>query len=359
VPHTPPMRRPLLLALSLLALTACNNAPSQSAPLAPRPALVVTAGDIAQPGPAYIAEVRAVSRAELAFAVSGRVARLHADVGNAVRAGQLLAELDTTPLRAQLQAASSEETAARVRWQEVRQRHSRIHAAQLGQAISAGEMDAVKAELAAAAAALDAASAQRSQAEWALAQASLRAPVDGVIGSRQLAVGQSASPGANVFSIEGSGRELALWLPASVKLAIGQRVALQHEQALHNGKVLRIAATLGAGGQRQVFISAPAQAQPGDTWQVLLGRDSDAGINIPLRALLPGNTTVQNHVLRLGEDGRTVEKVTVITGEVQDDRIQIIKGLKAEDMVVVAGANAIAPGTRVTPVLLRDGGSHE
>ena len=359
MPHTPPMRRPLLLALSLLALTACNNAPSQSAPLAPRPALVVTAGDIAQPGPAYIAEVRAVSRAELAFAVSGRVARLHADVGNAVRAGQLLAELDTTPLRAQLQAASSDETAARVRWQEVRQRHSRIHAAQLGQAISAGEMDAVKAELAAAAAALDAASAQRSQAEWALAQASLRAPVDGVIGSRQLAVGQSAGPGANVFTIEGSGRELSLWLPANIQLAAGQRLTLQHERQLYSGKVLRVAPTLGAGGQHQVFISAPAEAQPGDTWQVMVGRNPGHGISIPLRAVLPGHTGQPSHVLRLADDGNTVEKVAVMTGNVQDDRIQIVSGLKAGDAVVVAGAAAITPGTRVKPVLLRDGGSHE
>jgi len=228
VPHTFPLRPPLWLALSLLGLTACNNAPSQQTPPAPRPALVITAGSMTQQGQAYIAEVRAISRAELAFAVSGRVIRLHADVGDSVRAGQLLAELDTTPLRAQLLAAGSDEAAARVRWQEVHQRHARIQAAQQGQAISAGEMEAVKAELDAAAATLAAASAQRSQAEWALAQASLRAPVDGVIGSRQLAVGQSAGPGASVFSIEGSGRELALWLPANVKLATGQSVALQH-----------------------------------------------------------------------------------------------------------------------------------
>lgn len=356
MPHTFPLRPPLWLALSLLGLTACNNAPSQQTPPAPRPALVITAGSMTQQGQAYIAEVRAISRAELAFAVSGRVTRLHADVGDSVRAGQLLAELDTTPLRAQLLAAGSDEAAARVRWQEVHQRHARIQAAQQGQAISAGEMEAVKAELDAAAATLAAASAQRSQAEWALAQASLRAPVDGVIGSRQLAVGQSAGPGASVFSIEGSGRELALWLPANVKLATGQSVALQHEQALHNGKVLRVAATLGAGGQRQVFISAPTQAQPGDTWQVLLGRGSATGISIPLRALLPGQNAHHGHVLRLAADGHTVEKVAVVTEGVQDDRVRIASGLNAGDSVVVAGAAAITPGTRVTPVLLRDGG---
>lgn len=359
MPHTVNVRPPLLLALSILGLTACNQAASQPSQAAPRPALVVHAGGIAQHGPAYIAEVRAVSRAELAFAVSGRVVSLHADVGDSVRPGQVLAELDSTLLRAQLHAARSDEAAARVRWQEVTQRHARIQAAQQGQAISAGEMEAVKAELDAATAALGAASAQRSQADWALAEASLRAPVDGVVGSRQLAVGQSAGPGTSVFTIEGRGRELALWLPARIKLTVGQHVTLQHDGRQYEGSVLRVAATLGAGGQRQVFISAPAQAQAGDTWQVMLGHDASEGISIPLRALQPGPNVQQGHVLRLSADGHTVEKVAVVAGDVQDDRIRILSGLKAGDSVVVAGAAAIAPGTRVTPVVLPDGGSHE
>jgi len=359
VPPSLPQRLPLCLALSLLGLTACNQAPVPPAQVSPRPALVVSASGTAQQGQVFIAEVRAVSRAELAFAVSGRVVSLHADVGDAVRAGQLLAELDTTPLQAQLQAASSDEAAARVRWQEVKQRHARIQAAQQGQAISAGEMDAVKAELDAAAASLGAAAAQRSQAAWALSQAALRAPVDGVIGSRQLAVGQSAGPGATVLTVEGSGRELSLWLPARIPLSAGQSLSLQHEGRQYGGKVLRIAATLGAGGQRQVFLSAPPQAQPGDTWQVMLGSHAADGISIPLRALLPGHAKGQGHVLRLAADGRTVEKVAVVAGEVQDDRIRIVSGLKQGDTIVVAGAAGIAPGSRVTPVPLQNGGSHE
>lgn len=359
MPHASFVYRPLLLALSLLGLTACGDAPAPRAAPAPRPALVTLASPQAQDGARYIAEVRAVSRAELAFAVSGQVTRLHADVGDSVRAGQLLAELDTTPLRAQLLAAGSDEAAARARWQEVKQRHARIQAARQGQAISVGEMDAIKAELDSAAATLAAATAQRSQAEWALAQASLRAPVDGVIGSRQLAIGQSVGPGASVLTVEGSGRELVLWLPASIKLAVGQRLGLQHGQQHYDGKVLRVAATLGAGGQRQVFISAPPQAQAGDTWAVQLAGTAAAPAEIPLRAVLPSQDARHAFVLRLAADGQTVEKVAVELGEVRDERVTIRQGLSSQDRVVVAGAAAITPGTRVTPVLLRDGGNHE
>lgn len=351
--------RALLLTLSILSLTACNQSSSQPSQAPPRPALVVQAGGTVQQGPAYIAEVRAMPRAELAFAVPGRVARLHADVGDTVRAGQILAELDATPLRAQLEAASNEEAAARARLQEVRQRHARLLAAQQGQAIGAGEMDAVKAELDAAGAALGAASSQRAQAEWALAQASLRASIDGVVSSRQLTIGQSAGPGASAFTIEGKGRELALWLPAHIRWMAGQRVTLRHEGQSHEATVLRVSATLGAGGQRQVFISAPAHAQVGDTWQVMVGDQADNGIRIPLRALLPDRNAQQGYVLRLAADGHTVEKVAVVVGELQSDHVRILSGLKPDDLVVIAGAAAINPGTRVTPVLMGEGRERE
>jgi hypothetical protein len=72
------------------------------------------------------------------------------------------------------------------------------------------------------------------------------------------------------------------------------------------------------------------------------------------RAVAGQNGSVA-HVLRLAADGHTVEKVAVVSGEVLDDRIRIVSGLKAGDSVVVAGAAAIVPGTRVTPMQLREG----
>lgn len=359
--HTHPEHRPVaatyLLCLTLIGLAACNNTPpAAQQPTPPRPALVIPASSHGQAAPGFIAEVRAVTRAELSFAVSGRVASLHANVGDSVRAGQLLATLDSTPLRAQQQAGASDEQAARARLQEIRQRHARTLAAQQAQAISAGELEALQAELSAAEAALQAASAQRQQADWALNQASLRAPVDGVIGSRQVTLGQAATPGAAAFSIEGSGRELAVWLPASSRISVGQTLTLQHDGQLHSGQVLRVGGTLAAGGQRQVFINAPALAAPGDTWQVQLPTRDKAVAEVPLRALLPGQSASTAHVLRLAQDGKTVEKVAVQLGEVQDDRVAIRAGLQASDLIIVAGAAGITPGSRVQAIAYRDGG---
>ncbi|WP_160309914.1 efflux RND transporter periplasmic adaptor subunit [Chromobacterium subtsugae] len=352
--HRPVAR--LWVSCVTLVMSACNDTPSPvSQQDAARPALVVTVASSASQTGGYIAEVRAVSRAELAFAVSGRVSSLQANVGDAVRAGQLLATLDNTTLRAQQLAADSEQQAASAKLQEVRQRLARTEAARQAQAISAGELDALRAELQTATTSLITAKAQQQQANWALQQASLRAPVDGVIGGRALALGQAVSPGSPAFTIEGAGRELALWLPAGIELSVGQSLSVLYEGQRHTGKVLRIAAALGAGGQRQVFISAPSDAQPGDTWQVQIPSQSSSGAVIPLRALLPSTDARHGYVLRLAGDGKTVEKVAVQLGVPHDDSVSVASGLKAGDRIIVAGGAAIAPGSRITPVQPHEG----
>ncbi|MCD0494057.1 efflux RND transporter periplasmic adaptor subunit [Chromobacterium violaceum] len=352
--HRPVAR--LWMSCAALVMAGCNDTPAPVGQQdAARPALVVKVASSASRTGGYIAEVRAVSRAELAFAVSGRVSSLQANVGDPVRAGQLLATLDNTTLRAQQSAADGEQQAASAKLQEVRQRLARTEAARQAQAISAGELDALHAELQTATTALITAKAQQQQANWALQQASLRAPVDGVIGSRALALGQAVSPGSPAFTIEGAGRELALWLPAGIELSVGQSLSLLHEGQRHAGKVLRIAATLGAGGQRQVFVSAPSDAQPGDTWQVQIPSQSSSGAVIPLRALLPSTDARHGYVLRLAGDGKTVEKIAVQLGVPHDDSVSVASGLKAGDRIIVAGGAAIAPGSRITPVQPHEG----
>ncbi|MFW1411053.1 biotin/lipoyl-binding protein, partial [Vibrio parahaemolyticus] len=72
----------------------------------------------------YIGEVRAAHRAELAFAVAGRVASVAVDVGDRVQAGQVLAALDPQPLKSQLAAAHAELARTEALLAEARRRSS-------------------------------------------------------------------------------------------------------------------------------------------------------------------------------------------------------------------------------------------
>lgn len=353
-----PRRAVLALALwPVLGLVACTkDSPSASTESA-RPAYVVEVRNSGGDATGYIGEVRAQRRAELAFPVAGRVATVAVEVGDTVRAGQVLARLDLQPLKAQVAAAQGEVARAEAHAAEARQRAERVRRAHAAGATSGGEASSVQAELAAAEAALRAAGAQRDAATWSLEHATLRAPVPGVVATRLLEAGQAAGPGAPVLSIDGDGRELSLLLPAALPLKAGQSVMLRNAGSETPTRVLRVAGRLEAGGVRRVFLAVPESATVGSTWTVSLPGISNAqALRVPLRAVLPDDTAGSGRVLRLAKDGRTVEQVAVKLGALTGDAIEVTAGLTAGDRVVVAGAAGIRPGSLVKPVAYRSEG---
>jgi membrane fusion protein, multidrug efflux system len=107
----------LLLASSLLALVAlsgCSKPPTPAA--APRPVRVAQVAEYhAAAAVVFAGEVRARYESKIGFRVGGKIVRRAVNVGDRLKAGQLIAELDATDYRlgadaidAQLRAARSE-----------------------------------------------------------------------------------------------------------------------------------------------------------------------------------------------------------------------------------------------------------
>jgi len=344
-----------ILALPLICcIVACTREPSATSEESLRPAYVVELGVNEPKTITWIGEVRAVHRAELGFPVAGRVVFVAVDVGDKVAVGQVLATLDMLPLKSQLLATQNEVARAEAQANEARQRSERVLRAQAAGATSGAEATGVKAELLSAEAALRAASAQRDAANWALEHATLRAPVTGVVASRQIESGHSTGPGAPVLTIDGNGRELSLLMPASQTVKPGQQVMLRNDGSDVQSRVLRVGNRLEAGGVKRVYVSVPDAATVGSTWSVSLTEpENDKAFRIPFRAVLPGTIATNGYVLRVGKDGRTVEQVTVKLGALQDDTIELIEGLTKGDRVIVAGAAGIRPGSLIKPVIYR------
>ena len=352
-PFAPILRRltlPLAL-LPVLALWGCSTETAPGVTETVRPAYVVEARTGGAEGLGFVGEVRAARRAELAFAVAGRVARVAVEVGDTVRRGQVLATLDLQPLTAQLAAARGDLARVEAQVVELRQRLERVRRAQASGAVSGGEFGAVQAELAAAEAAQRAAGAQRDVAAWSLEQATLRAPIDGTVASRLVEPGQASGPGAPVMAIDGEGRELSMLLPAALALKPGQAVVLRSGGAEQPSRVLRVAGRLDAGGVRRIFLEVPADASVGSTWTATpAGTAATGKLQVPLRAVLPDATAGSGRVLRLAADGRTVEQVAVTLGALHGARIEVTQGLASGDRVIVAGAAGIRVGSKVQPV---------
>lgn len=353
------------MAAGVLVLSAgCSPATPPAKPESVRPALVVPVRDAGASSLQLVGEIRAAQRAELAFAVGGRVQSVLVEPGDTVQRGQVLAQLDEQPLRAQRATAAGEVARAKAQAGELALRAERVRQAHQAGATGAGEWTAVQAELAAAEAALKAAQAQENNAQWSLDQAQLRAPFSGVVGVRHLEAGQTAGPGAPVLNIDGTGRELVLTAPATLPLKVGQAVTLtpaqadlQSAQALPS-RVLRVASRQDAGGTVRVTLAAPANAMVGSTWAIHIptavgntaSTAAPTGVLVPLRAVVPGAQAGQGHVLRLAQDGKTTERVDVTLGSTQGDWVHVAQGLTSTDRVVLAGAAHLQPGTAILPV---------
>jgi len=361
-PIHPRPRLALWLVASAVALGGCSPPPGPAMTESVRPAYVSQARP-SRPAPIELmAEVRAAQRAELAFAVSGRVTQVLVQAGDTVRQGQVLAVLDAAPFQATLAASQGEVNRILAVQQELRERLERLRSAQQAGAARVGEVEALQAELNASQAMLSTARAQWATAQWSLEQSQLRATVAGHIGLRALELGQVITAGATVLSVDGPGRELSVWVPGSVRLQPGQTVTLAQPGAQAGStRVLRVGSRQEAAGLTRAYLAAPEQAVIGSTWTVKLLHDASAqeatgGVaEIPWRAVLPGRQEGQGQVLRLASDGKTVEQVDVQLGQAHGDWVQITRGLTQGDAVVVAGAAAIAPGSQVRPVPYPEG----
>ncbi|RZA16691.1 MAG: efflux RND transporter periplasmic adaptor subunit, partial [Lysobacteraceae bacterium] len=164
----------------------------------------------------YAGEIRARNENPLAFRVGGNISRRLVDVGDVVKAGQLLAELDPGDQRLQAAAAQAELAAARANLSRARGDLQRYKALADQQLVSRSTYDAQVAAYKAAEGQARAARAQAGVAGNQAAYTQLRAPRDGVVATRSAEAGQTVAAGQAVFTLAGDGpREVAIALPES------------------------------------------------------------------------------------------------------------------------------------------------
>jgi HlyD family secretion protein len=151
--------------------------------------------------------LNAVSTVEVGTQVSGTVYRLHADFNSPVKRGQAIAEIDPALLQAQLTQAQGNELSAQANLERARltlldadRSRGRMQSLLEQGFISTGEFDSAETAQLSARAALQAAEATLVQSRGALQVARtnlqyavIRSPVNGVVISRNIDVGQTVA----------------------------------------------------------------------------------------------------------------------------------------------------------------------
>lgn len=202
----------LLISAPLLLLAACSRDVTAATPAATT--LPADVRDLAKPvelqpaaAPAVEASISATgeltspSRSQVAPKQPGRVAAVYVREGARVRAGQPLAAFETDYLRLDLQRAEAELARAVAMENDASRDLARKRELVDSESVSRASFDRVSTAHESAVAARKAASAVVATIRQRLADATLRAPFDGVVEAKSIDVGEHVGDGQSAFVI--------------------------------------------------------------------------------------------------------------------------------------------------------------
>ena len=314
--------------------------------------------------------------------VSGaEIVDLLADVGDTVKAGQVLARLNDQTLTAQLQQAdanlasaaasiaqaegqlaSANATATQARTALERntqlRRDGAVAQAALDQAQATA--DSADATVQSAQAAIAAAKAQEAQAKAArdiaalnLSWAEVTAPVDGIIADRTARRGDLSAAGTAMFEIIRDGQieaELDVVETDLVHVHVGDPATVRIAGlAPHTGTVRRISPQVDPVtrlGTVRISIDDQDALRAGVFASADIMTDQRAALTVPVSAV---TTTGNDSVVQRIVDG-TVDQVTVSLGVVSAGLREIREGLNEGDQVLLRAGAFFRTGDKVTPV---------
>ncbi len=285
------------------------------------------------------APLEARAESQVVAKTSGVALQVMAEVGQEVRAGQVLVRLDSD--RARLQAAQS---AAQV--SKLQANYNRSLQLSQQQLVSANDLDQLKFDL-------ENARAVNRLANLEVSYANVVAPISGVIAERSIKTGNFVQINTPIFRIVDTSRlEATLNVPERelATLKPGLPVVLGVDALpgrAFEGRVDRIAPVIDAGsGTFRVVASFDAAGvlQPGMFGRLRIDYDQRAdALVIPRAALLDDENDPAVFVVRDGKAARVPVKLGYVDGE----WIEVRGGLKAGDRVVTAGKVALRDGTVV------------
>ena len=385
-------RRGLMVAGAITLIAAIGSVVFRIGPLAPtRLTVVQVTQDSLTPSVFGVGSVEAKQSWLMGPTVAGRVLRVHVDVGDKVKAGQLLAEMDPVDLDQRLLAqdaawakAHSVQVVAQAQVLDAKARRALASTNLLRQKdlarqnfISQGALEVREQELISADASLQAAQAnlqatgqdmQRLQAERSAASLQrqntrLLAPADAVVISRDAESGSTVVAGQPVLRLA---NPASLWVKmrvdqsrsAGLAVGLGAKIVLRSQpQHTWTGKVERLEWLADAVTEERIaqvsFSEIPPAVSIGEMVEVTLDLKATAD------ALVVPQASVQQHQGRSGVwrvAAGQIEFAPVQWGVSSlDGRIQAVQGLQAGDTIVVYSVKGLKPGTafRVVDALVQ------
>ncbi|MDP4299245.1 efflux RND transporter periplasmic adaptor subunit [Leptothrix discophora] len=351
---------PLLAALGgALWLAACSKPEPAPEPL--RAVRTMVVGRDAAAGEAlYAAEVRARTESRLGFRVAGKLTSRPVELGQAVRKGQLLAELDVADLGLGAEAAQAALRAAQVNAEQAASDFKRFEDLHAQGFISAADLERRQNAQRAAQATLEQARAQASVQGNQARYSKLLADVSGVVTAVEAEPGAVLGAGTPVVRVAQDGpRDIVFQVPedqvGGLRSLLGKasalRVTLWGAQGQPLAATLREVAAAADPVGRTFLVKASLGLDAGE---VRLGQTATVSLARPVRQdvrRLPLSAVAESGgrsvVWVLDAAAMSVQPVPVVTGAPDGNQVVVTEGLQPGQEIVTAGLHVLTPGQKV------------
>ena len=304
----------------------------------------------------------------VAVRVAERVVAIDVQVGDRVERGDILARLSDDRLESErrLWAAAVEGAKATVvrnrsfltKARQAFSRHEQLEGStayrQDRAEDAARDVDVARAELARSEAELAAATARLGLVETALADATIRAPYDGVVTVEHLAAGAYARVGDPIVTLmNDSDVEIEADVPVDRLPALPPGTSVEAEVQNGGDIVVTVRAVVPEENPRTRTRAVRFTVEAG-ALDYAIAANQSVLLHIPIGGSRKVLTVSKDAIVRIGErrqvfvviDGKALAK-TVQLGESVGSRYQVLQGLSDGDTVVVRGNESLRSGQPV------------
>jgi RND family efflux transporter MFP subunit len=314
------------------------------------------------------AEFRPYLKVELHAKVSGYVDQINVDIGDEVKAGQLLARLEVPELRNELTRASAAQKHARAEYKEAHLVYTRLVAVEQAHPtlVAQQELDAAEAKDSVAESAIAGADAEVERYQSLLSYTRITAPFDGVITHRfadpgsLIQAGTASDTQSKPLVCLSDNYRLRLDIPVSVDnvqdIKIGDSVEVRVESMkgkIFTGTISRVTHQVDEDTRTMIteidVANSKLELTPGMYARVVLKIERRPQVlSIPTDAISAG----KNPSVYVINRDQEIEERPVTLGLETPAKYEVLAGLKEGEFVMIGSRSQVKPGQKVEPALV-------
>ncbi|MCF6224426.1 MAG: efflux RND transporter periplasmic adaptor subunit [Flavobacteriaceae bacterium] len=352
------MKTTLLILLLSLTLVNCSDKKEIITDNS-IPVNVTIATPSSQKAGAYFSasgQIETEQFANISTRMMGYVSKIHVKVGDKVKKGQLLININNSAIEAKKAQANAGLIQAQAGFNIAKKDYERFKKLFEQNSASQKEFDDISTRYEIAKAQVESAKQMQNEINAMLSYSNIKAPFSGIITSKTINEGGMANPGMPLFSLEAPGKYVATALVPETEITQikkGENVEVfiksTHEKLL--GTVSEVSSSsLNTGGQYLVKISLKNDDR------IKLFSGMFVSTNFPLKNGVNNNIIIPKSALV--KQGQltgiyTVSKSNTAIlrwlklGKISDDKIEVLTGLSKDEKYIVSADGKLYNGVKL------------